>query len=143
MAAAPCLVVEGLGPIGLPLSTVEACRLRSVCRRAPFGKGERTIVDTEVRDTWELDPQNFTFASPAWDRWINDVALPKVCEGLGVSTTPSSPPRAELYKLLLYETGSQYVNRNHLPWLLPDPCNMTAFYLIRSRYRVALNVSDC
>ncbi|TDL25472.1 hypothetical protein BD410DRAFT_895742 [Rickenella mellea] len=108
LAATPCLVVEGLGPIGLPLSTVEACRLRSVCRRAPFGKGERTIVDTEVRDTWELDPQNFKFANPAWDRWISSVALPKVCEELGVSSTPS-PPRAELYKLLLYETGSHFL----------------------------------
>lgn len=48
------------------------------------------------------------FDNPAFTRWINDEVVSQVCESLGVSCT-ASKPRTELYKLLLYETGSQYV----------------------------------
>ena len=41
--------------IGLPLGAREAQAIISICEQAPFGKGERTVVDTEVRDTWQLD----------------------------------------------------------------------------------------
>jgi hypothetical protein len=51
----PSLNVEGLGVIGFPLSEAAAKHLISGCTQAPFGKGEQTIVDTSVRDTWEID----------------------------------------------------------------------------------------
>lgn len=51
----PGLKLADLGAVGLPLSTREADAVRSRCRQAPFGKGERTLVDKTVRDTWELD----------------------------------------------------------------------------------------
>jgi hypothetical protein len=51
----PCLRLDGLGIVGLPLSEDVAQRLISKCTPAPFGKGERTIVDRDVRDTWEMD----------------------------------------------------------------------------------------
>jgi hypothetical protein len=51
----PSLNVEGLGVIGFPLSEATAKYLISGCTQAPFGKGERTIVDKLVRDTWEID----------------------------------------------------------------------------------------
>lgn len=103
----PAISVSGLGTLGLPLSPTEAVRLRAVCNQAAFGKGERTVVDKEVRDTWELEPEKIQFNNPAWDRWFKKSVLTKVCADLGVPTDPM--PRAELYKMLLYETGSQYV----------------------------------
>jgi hypothetical protein len=51
----PCLNVDGVGPLGLPLTEAAAKRLISGSRQAPVGKGERTVVDTTVRDTWEID----------------------------------------------------------------------------------------
>lgn len=51
----PSLRLDGLGIVGLPLSEDAARRLISKCTPAPFGKGERTIVDRNVRDTWEMD----------------------------------------------------------------------------------------
>jgi hypothetical protein len=51
----PCLRLDGLGIVGLPLSEDVAQRVISKCKPAPFGKGERTIVDRDVRDTWEMD----------------------------------------------------------------------------------------
>lgn len=51
----PGLRLDELGIVGLPLSEDAAQRLISKCKPAPFGKGERTIVDRNVRDTWEMD----------------------------------------------------------------------------------------
>jgi len=48
--------IDDFGPLGLPLSPGEAKRLIGLCTQAPFGKNERTIVNKEVRDTWELGP---------------------------------------------------------------------------------------
>lgn len=46
----PLLTLKGLGTIGLPLSTREAAVVKANCKQAPFGMGERTVVDHAVRD---------------------------------------------------------------------------------------------
>jgi hypothetical protein len=45
---APGLEVEGIGPIALPLLPIQAEQLIAVAKRAPFGRGEQTLVDTDV-----------------------------------------------------------------------------------------------
>ncbi|KIM21996.1 hypothetical protein M408DRAFT_79639 [Serendipita vermifera MAFF 305830] len=104
----PQIRAEGVGMITLPLTGAAVKHLIAGCKQAPFGKGERTIVDKKVRDTWEMDASKITFTNPTWTKWINTVILPAVCEKLGVSIN-ASKPRAELYKLLLYETGSHFL----------------------------------
>lgn len=47
------------------------------------------------------------FRNPAWKAWLEGV-VKEVCRTLGVNYA-ASQPRSELYKLLLYETGSQCV----------------------------------
>ena len=49
------ILANDIGPIGLPLNEREANVVKSGCKQAPFGKGERTVVDKSVRDTWEMD----------------------------------------------------------------------------------------
>lgn len=51
----PWLNLARLGTIGLPLSAHEAAVIKSEAKQAPFGKGERTIIDKNVRDMWEMD----------------------------------------------------------------------------------------
>lgn len=102
----PGLSISGLGLIGLPLGDHDAKRIISVATLAPFGHGERTVVDKTVRDTWEVDPANVSFLNAAWNKHIDTTVCAEVCASLGVSI---SAPKMELYKLLLYETGSQYV----------------------------------
>jgi len=104
----PCLSISGLGGIGLPLHEHEAKRIISCATLAPFGHGERTVVDKDVRDTWEIDPSRLSFTHPQWEMFIRNTVCAQVCESLGVSVG-DSPPKMELYKLLLYEEGSQYV----------------------------------
>lgn len=47
----PGLHVEGYGTFGLPLSKRDAAALIDASHRAPYGKGEATIVDEKVRKT--------------------------------------------------------------------------------------------
>lgn len=55
VAPNPSLQLETLGTVGLPLSTREARAVIEASAQAPFGMGERTVVDKDVRDTWEMD----------------------------------------------------------------------------------------
>ncbi|EPQ57749.1 hypothetical protein GLOTRDRAFT_56168, partial [Gloeophyllum trabeum ATCC 11539] len=103
----PALQLADLGPIGLPLSQREAKVIASRCIQAPFGKAERTVVDTKVRDTWEMDASLVRFGNPAWQTYIQTV-IRDVCQTLGVNFAASNP-KCELYKLLLYETGSHFL----------------------------------
>ncbi|KAF4617001.1 hypothetical protein D9613_008504 [Agrocybe pediades] len=104
----PCLHIAGLGLVGLPLSERDAKTVISVASLAPFGRGERTLVDKEVRDTWEIEPSKISFANPEWDKYIDQTVCVEVCRALGV-TIGNIPPKMELYKLLLYEKGSHFL----------------------------------
>jgi hypothetical protein len=101
----PCLSVAGLGVVGLPLSERDARLLVGCSAQAPHGQGDKTVVNKDVRDTWEIEPAKVTFGNPAWTVFMGDV-VKKVLEKLGVASS-ITPPRCDLYKLLLYETGSQ------------------------------------
>jgi hypothetical protein len=100
----PGLDVEGLGPIGLPLKPRLAKPLISSCRVAPYGKGTKTLVDQDVRNSYELDPKQFRL-SEAWDVAIADVVR-TVASELGL---PSDRLEARLYKLLVYEKGGFFL----------------------------------
>ena len=45
----PGLNIDGLGPISLPLCQHTAKQIIEVARQAPFGLGEKTVVDENVR----------------------------------------------------------------------------------------------
>ncbi|KIP06179.1 hypothetical protein PHLGIDRAFT_469915 [Phlebiopsis gigantea 11061_1 CR5-6] len=103
----PALSLADIGLVGLPLSIRDAELVKTRCVQAPFGMGERTIVDKTVRDTWEMDAKQVSFLNPRWNTFVSQ-ALTQVCQTLGVNFH-ASQPRAELYKLLLYETGSHFL----------------------------------
>ncbi len=69
----PGLEVDGLGPVRLPLGKTQARKLIKLCRQAPYGKGTETVVDTDVRRVWELNPEQFQLTNPKWD-----VVLPTI-----------------------------------------------------------------
>ena len=101
----PGLVVEGVGPIALPLLQVQADQLIAIAERAPYGRGEETLVDTEVRRTWQIAPERVRIEGRHWAQGLEAIAL-QVRTGLGVTGTVV----AELYKLLVYDQGSFFVS---------------------------------
>lgn len=105
-APSPCIHVDGMGLVPLPLSPTDAQTLRAHAKQAPFGHGDQTVIDTAVRNTWEIPGDAVTFTNPAWGEFMVDTVA-KVADALGVSYSSILVPRCELHKLLLYETGSQ------------------------------------
>lgn len=101
----PGLEVEGIGSIGLPMSPAQASQLKQCCEQAAYGKGERTIVDTDVRRVWRLTPDRFTLANPAWPIVLRDVVA-QVEHELGLEGQALQP---HLYDLLLYDKGGFFL----------------------------------
>lgn len=101
----PRLEIDGVGPIALPLLAAQAESLKAVAEQAPYGRGTETLVDTRVRNTWQIDAGRVRIAGR---RWSEDLAaaVARVAAALGVS----GRVRAELYKLLVYEPGSFFVS---------------------------------
>lgn len=95
------IVVDGVGEIEMPLSESQARQIIAAARQAPYGKGSETLVDTSVRNTWELDASQFTFKNPTWPGHIQKISA-AVGKDLGINTTI----KAEVYKMLLYEEGA-------------------------------------
>jgi hypothetical protein len=100
----PRLEVDGVGIVALPLLPVQAEQLVAAAERAPYGRGADTIVDTEVRRTWQIGADRVRIAGKHWAAALEGI-LGRVAEGLGVS----EPIVAELYKLLVYDQGSFFL----------------------------------
>lgn len=107
-APIPVLSIEGIGIVGLPLSSRDAEAIVAVAAQAPFGHGERTVVDTNVRDTWELRPNQVQFLNPLWQNFIEEEVLVKAASDLGVSNAAQTV-RCELHKVLLYKEGGHFL----------------------------------
>jgi hypothetical protein len=101
----PGLEVEGVGAIRLPLGKTQAGALIKRCSQAPYGKGIKTLVDTDVRRVWELDPKHMKFTNPKWDALVASITN-QARIALGLNDTKL---HANLYKLLVYETGSFFL----------------------------------
>jgi hypothetical protein len=102
---APRLEVDGVGPVALPLLPVQASELIAAAERAPYGRGDDTVIDTQVRRTWQIGPDRVRIGGKHWSQTLEAI-LDRVAEGLGVS----DPIDAEFYKLLIYDEGSFFVN---------------------------------
>jgi len=101
---APSLDVTGVGTIALPLLPVQAEQLISVAERAPYGRGSDTLVDTNVRRTWQIGADRVRLKGRHWDSSLSSIVT-RCAAGLGVA----EPVTAELYKMLVYDTGSFFV----------------------------------
>jgi hypothetical protein len=102
---APLLEVDGIGPVALPLLPTQAEQLIAVAERAPYGRGEETLVDTTFRLTWQIGTDRVRIRGKHWARTLETI-LALVADGVGVS----EPVTAELYKLLVYDPGSFFVS---------------------------------
>jgi len=102
---APRLEVNGVGLIALPLPPFQAERLVAAAERAPYGRGETTLVDPAVRRTWQIGPDRIRIEGKGWGRTLKTI-LARIAAGLGVT----EPIEAEFYKLLIYDEGSFFAS---------------------------------
>ena len=96
------LTVAGAGPISLPVKAPQAKRMIACARPARFGRGEQTLMDLSVRDTWEITPDQVTLTGLDWD-----AILAEVRDELGLPARARL--RAEPHALLVYGKGQFFL----------------------------------
>ena len=101
----PLLEVRDVGPVALPLLPAQAEQLIAVAARAPYGRGAETLIDTDVRRTWQIDAGRVRIRGQNWTQSL-DAIVARAAAGLGV--TGAVVP--ELYKLLVYDQGSFFIS---------------------------------
>ena len=98
------LEVEGFGHVKFPVTPAKARKLIGLGQPARFGRGERTLTDPDVRDTWEI-PKHLVRAE--WnDATLKDI-LATVKEELGLPNAAGLT--ADLHSLLVYETNQHFL----------------------------------
>ncbi|MFI6314023.1 2OG-Fe(II) oxygenase [Nocardia fusca] len=104
------LVIEvaGVGPIRLPVTSAQARRLCEVARPARYGLREQTLLDANVRDTWEVPRDRVTVDERRWRETLLPM-LDILRAELGLA--PDGELSAELHSMLVYESG-QFFRRH-------------------------------
>ncbi len=97
----PTVKVDGIGTLSFPVPAFQVDRLIERATRAPYGRGEETIIDTTVRQVWQISADKVSVGGKFWERSFETI-LGSVAGGLGCERAQVS---ADLYKLLVYEPG--------------------------------------
>lgn len=100
----PRIEVEGVGQLSFPLLASQAEQLIAKAESAPYGKGEQTLVDTNVRRTWQINKEQVNIEGRYWKKDIQSI-LDEIIQCLGLNNKVI----ADLYKLLIYDKGSFFV----------------------------------
>lgn len=101
----PGLVVKDVGEISYPINEAQIKKLIDKANKAPFGKGNKTIVDTTVRSAWEIDATDLSFTDTEWQGFIRKLTE-KIKPDMGLEDYSIS---AVLYKMLIYEEGDFFL----------------------------------
>jgi hypothetical protein len=101
----PRFEIEGVGVISFPIPVSQIKDMVKHAERAPYGRGGETILDTSVRNAWQLAPTKVRIGGKSWERSFQHI-LSTVTDGLGCAGMDVS---AEFYKLLIYEEGGFFL----------------------------------
>lgn len=102
----PGLHVESFGEVSFPLTEGEVSRLITYARKASFGKGVVTVMDTSIRSVWEIDAKKLSFHNNQWSKSIGKI-IKKSKRGFGIE---HGKVEASLYKLLIYKEGDFFLS---------------------------------
>ena len=119
------LEVEGFGHVKFPVTPAKARKLLGLGRPARFGRGEETVTDADVRDTWEI-PKHLIRAE--WNDAAMKVILATVKEELGLPNAAALT--ADLHSLLVYEPDQFFLAHQDSEKVLPRSCPGTAATLV-------------
>jgi len=101
----PRVEVKGAGTLSYPVPDVQIAAIVRRAERAPYGKGEKTIVDISVRNVWQIASGQVQIGGRSWGANFESI-LSKVKAGLGCGDAVIC---AEFYKLLVYDRGGFFL----------------------------------
>ncbi len=100
-APTPVLEVENVGVVAFPVQAAQVTSLIAQAVRAPYGKGADTILDTSVRDCWQIGTDHVCIGGVGWKDTFAKICT-HAAEGLGCDPNRID---ATFYKMLIYEVG--------------------------------------
>lgn len=89
----PRVEVLGVGALSFPIPRAQIEDLVRRAARAPYGRGEETIVDAAVRNVWQIPPGAVKIGGNSWAANF-EIILSKVKAGLGCEGVKVNPERA-------------------------------------------------
>ncbi|MBM3910633.1 MAG: 2OG-Fe(II) oxygenase [Thaumarchaeota archaeon] len=101
----PKIEIQGMGLLSFPLLPMQVKEMIHKATQAPYGRGKETIIDTSIRNTWQLPSEDILITGKSWQTHFQSI-LTTVQEKLGCLNVSV---RAELYKLLIYEKGGFFL----------------------------------
>jgi len=101
----PNIEITSVGTLAFPLQAFQIKQMIDLAERAPYGKGDQTLVDTSVRKVWQIAPEHIAIGGKSWQKTF-DIILNQVKTDLGCL---DYPVEAELYKMLIYDEGSFFL----------------------------------
>ena len=66
----PAIDVDGVGRIAFPILPAQARELIAIAEAAPYGRGEETLVDRQVRRTWQVDSAKVRIGGRHWEKTL-------------------------------------------------------------------------
>src|SRR6266568_4317611 len=102
----PRIEIDGVGVISFPVPDTQIQDIINGADRAPYGRGDETIMDASVRNAWQLAPAGVRIGGKSWQRSFEHI-LSAITDGLGCDGMNVS---AEFYKLLIYEKGGFFLS---------------------------------
>lgn len=100
-APPPRMHVSSVGQVAFPVLDAQIRQLIDAAERAPYGRGTETIVDTSVRDCWQISADDVELGGARWPETVASI-IDAAADGLGI---PPTRIGVQLYKLLVYEKG--------------------------------------
>lgn len=140
--------VKGVGPLRFPVPKAQARQLCRISRPARYGRGEETLLDERVRDTWEVPKSRVRIDRRRWNRTLlptldglrSDLDLPDGCT-----------LKPEFHSMLVYAPGQFFVPHQDsakvdemvgtLVVTLPSPFKGGAFVIEHGGERIAYRAS--
>ena len=101
--AGPEIEVQGR-TLACPPNAEDIAHLQAIATPAPYGRGEDTLLDPEVRDALQVGAEHVTLGGASWER-LRDEMLTVIATGMGLTDARLS---LEPLKLLIYREGGHF-----------------------------------
>ena len=99
----PVVEVDGRR-LSSPPNCEDVTYLESLATPAPYGRGEQTLLDPQVRDALQIEPERIRLTGPGWDGLYERIVR-TVKADMGLEDTR---PELVLTKLLIYRPGGHF-----------------------------------
>ena len=105
LQSVPNIDINDFGILPLPLNKFIYDSIKPFCSQSPYGLGEETLVDISVRNSLQLDPQQFVIGNKEFENQVACLIEGKIKSDLGLKDATIF---GKIYKLLIYGPGGKF-----------------------------------